>query len=205
MLTEMMDCRDAVRGYRARPGTASAEALAEAAGHVSEAMTYAGADSAQLAAMRAALRRYRNAGHGFGLLAAGTLADAFDEFARSAHGSRASQHGTPVPASAAQAGLWVDGTGDQGYFNCSRMVLRARDHGWGNPAAIALAEREIAGGRGTLSDAEGDALGFRYAAEAEYWLNEHVAPGGYLFGWHNFSFYLQPRAWWDECGGPDQY
>jgi hypothetical protein len=34
--------------------------------------------------------------------------------------------------------------------------------------------------------------------EAEQWLNDHVAPDGCSFGWHDGSFFLQTTEWWSE-------
>lgn len=55
-----------------------------------------------------------------------------------------------------------------------------------------------------ILDDDEDKLIFRWAMDAEDWLNLHVVPADYKFGWHEGSFYLQLDEWWDEHGGPDQ-
>lgn len=35
------------------------------------------------------------------------------------------------------------------------------------------------------------------ADEAETWLNEHVAPHGFSFGWHDGDFTLCHDEWWE--------
>jgi hypothetical protein len=67
----------------------------------------------------------------------------------------------------------------------------------------ALAMRAFFDDPGVTED-EKDKLAFRWALDAEEWLNRNVAPEGYLFGWHDFVFYLNPTQWWEPIGGPDQ-
>lgn len=36
--------------------------------------------------------------------------------------------------------------------------------------------------------------------KAEAWMNEHCAPEGYSFGWHEGEFFLQPDSWFLDNG-----
>jgi hypothetical protein len=93
-------------------------------------------------------------------------------------------------------------------------VLIARDRGWtedplsdrgeeqANDAleravAIAVAELAVLKGEDNLPEELQDALGFKYAVEAEEWLDAHCTPAGYTMGWNNLSFFFQPVRWWE--------
>lgn len=55
-----------------------------------------------------------------------------------------------------------------------------------------------------ILDDDEDKLIFRWAMDAEDWLNRHVVPADYQFGWHDGEFCLQLDEWWDQHGGPDE-
>jgi hypothetical protein len=129
---------------------------------------------------------------------------------------------TPVVAKPEEAGCWIDSSSEN---CCARLVLIARDRGWTEDSlsdrgeeqagdaleravAIALAELAVLKGEDNLPEELQDALGFKYAVEAEEWLDAHCTPAGYTMGWSNLSFFFQPVTWWETetvNGRPDEY
>lgn len=80
-----------------------------------------------------------------------------------------------------EEGCWIDGR--FGDHNANLTLLRlAVSFGW-SP-----------GGDIQVEDAEEM---YQIAEEAEYWLNEHVAPEGYLFFWSDGDFVLMPTYEWE--------
>ena len=101
---------------------------------------------------------------------------------------------TPV-----DAGCWVDG--HWGQYGPARVIEVAGDYGFDHPKAASLASRHVASmgpsDSPDLTDDEYEAMQWA-SEEAESYLNEHVAPEGYAFGWQDGEFFLQSEEWWSE-------
>lgn len=97
------------------------------------------------------------------------------------------------------AGCWVDG--HWGQYGAARVVDLAITHGWNNAEANDLAARHLASMGSSsapgLTDDEWERL-IDAADAAECWLNDHAAPAGHSFGWHDGEFFLASEAWWQE-------
>lgn len=97
------------------------------------------------------------------------------------------------------AGCWIDG--HWGQFGVARLVQIAEENGYTDAGLIDLASRHLAAmGPSTapdLTDDEHEILSDG-ADEVEAWLNEHIAPEGYSFGWQDGEFFLQSAEWWQE-------
>lgn len=118
--------------------------------------------------------------------------------------SERSHYGAPSRAVPKDAGCYVDG--HWGQYAVAHMVSRAEEFGYDNPEVIALADRHMDEcthggitheGIQPLTDDEHEIL-IDASDEVENWLNEHIAPEGYFFGWHDGEFFLQSQEWWDE-------
>lgn len=105
-----------------------------------------------------------------------------------------------VKATPADAGCYVDG--HWGQYATAHMIERATEFGFTDAEAEDLAARKLVEmfptNGPTLSDNEHEYL-TDAADDAEAWLNEHVAPEGYSFGWYEGEFHLQSEAWWEEA------
>lgn len=99
----------------------------------------------------------------------------------------------------ADAGCYVDGS--LGQYAGAHMVERATELGWRDEHSSDLAHRHMAAmgpsTAPTLTDAEFDELADA-TESAESWLNEHVAPAGYAFGWDDGGFYLWSIVDWQN-------
>lgn len=110
-------------------------------------------------------------------------------------------HGAPMRLIPTDAGCYVDG--HWGQYAVAHMVQRAEEMGYDNPEVTSLADRhmdECAHGsiaRKPLDDDEHEAL-IDASDEVEEWLNEHIAPEGYHFGWHEGEFFLWSQSQWEE-------
>lgn len=99
----------------------------------------------------------------------------------------------------AESGCWIDG--HWGQYGTARLVSIAHDHGWHEDDAADIAARHLAAmcpsNAAPVTDEEYGALADSggYAEDAEDWLNAHVAPEGYTFGWHDGEFFLSR----DDC------
>lgn len=107
-------------------------------------------------------------------------------------------------ATPADAGCWIDGT--WGRFVSVRVVGIALHYGWElSPEDLATYDRlfnETQWDGPLALDDDWDALLDQggMADDAEKWLNEHIAPDGYAFGWHAGEFFLWPDETWEqEC------
>lgn len=119
-----------------------------------------------------------------------------------------------IKATPEDAGCYVDG--HWGQYAVAHMINRAEEFGYGSAvhfgqgvtdelaeqqAIVHLADRHIAAigpsDAPGLTDAEYEALS-EASDEVEAWLNEHVAPEGYSFGWFEGEFYLWSDEAWDE-------
>jgi hypothetical protein len=215
MLSEMMEVRDATRAWQHAAGRQRADAASELALRAEElmqALAWWGVDTPEARALKGALgvyqadpeTWYRSPDAPGSRAVTDAIVTAFDAFARSAHGRQAEAGDRdPVRAMPAEAGRWVSEAAFGVPANCGQMVLLACARGWVNPAALALAGRAVGTGP-ALTEDESCALCEKYAIEAEYWLNGHCAPPGYLFGWKDLSFYFESAEWWAEHDGPDQ-
>lgn len=104
-------------------------------------------------------------------------------------------------------GVWI---GHNAEHPAAMVAIFAYVYGW--PARdeeepgvdiVKIAARDLFDDPGLTED-ELEKLIFRWAIDAEAWMNRHVVPADYKFGWHEGKFYLQLDEWWDERGGPDQ-
>ena len=93
------------------------------------------------------------------------------------------------------AGCWING--DIGHYLSAEIILIAADYGWKDERAIDAAYRywgnDPNSGGPDLAEYVYDA-----ALEAEEWMNEHVAPEGYMFGCEDGEFFLMHQDWWGE-------
>lgn len=111
---------------------------------------------------------------------------------------------TAVMQTPAEAGCWVDGA--WGTYAVAHLVERAREVGYDNADVIALAERHMDEHRhgGITCECFVPLTVDEYwalqeaADDVEEWLNEHCAPEGFSWGWHDGEFFLQSDAWWAE-------
>ena len=97
-----------------------------------------------------------------------------------------------------EAGCYVDGS--WGQYGIAHMIFRAKEFGYDDEEAIALASKHLDSMHGHnegLSTDEYWLLG-DYTNEAEAWLNENAAPEGFYFGWLDGEFFLQSEEWWEE-------
>lgn len=90
-----------------------------------------------------------------------------------------------IKASSTDAGCWIDG--HWGQFGSSRLIEIAECYGFTFEPP-------------TDSDCPGDIAEqiYEIADEAENWLNAHVAPEGFYFGWYEGEFFLWSAETWDE-------
>lgn len=104
---------------------------------------------------------------------------------------------TIVKATPEDAGCYV--TGWWGQYGTAHMIMRAIEFGYDDAEVIDLASRNLAEMAPVTAKIFGDPVGITddehevldYAAdEAELWLNDNVAPDGYVFGWVDGEFYL---------------
>lgn len=110
-------------------------------------------------------------------------------------------------ATPADVGCYVDG--HWGQFGSAHLIERATEFGYDDQQAIELARRHLAmigpgGGRNdeperdALDENEHEAL-IEAASDVEDWLNEHVAPEGYQFGWYEGEFFLWSNLEWSTA------
>jgi hypothetical protein len=113
--------------------------------------------------------------------------------------SERSHYGIPFRAKPEDTGCYVDG--HWGNYAVAHMVNRSEEFGYDQPEVIALADRHMAsmGPSGTegLTDDEHETL-IDASDDVESWLNEHIAPEGYSFGWWEGEFFLWSDEWWEE-------
>lgn len=104
-------------------------------------------------------------------------------------------------ATPADAGCWVEGW--WGQYGVAHLVEKAEAWGYADAEVTDLATRHLAtmgpntANNPELTDDEHDALSGA-SDEVENWLNDHVAPEGYSFGWWEGEFFLWDAATWDE-------
>ena len=101
----------------------------------------------------------------------------------------------PVRLTKLSAGCWVDGS--RGHYAAPYMVTLAVDRGY--PITEEDQELITAYLAGETFDPEGAVV--EIADEAEAWLNEHMAPAGYLFGWSDGDFMLWTARDWQDSPG----
>ena len=96
------------------------------------------------------------------------------------------------------AGCWIDG--HWGQYAVARMVEIAESCGYVDDQIIDIADRHLASmaySREPITDEEHEILSDA-CDEVEAWLNEHVAPEGFYFGWYEGEFYLSAEGDDDE-------
>lgn len=122
-------------------------------------------------------------------------------------------------ATAGQAGCWIDGS--RGIYATSELVqialsypgfLKGRDRRettyqrtearhilrayYDGEETVKYRRHPRYGSSYTVTITEvGDKVSY-LAEQAEQFLNEHVAPEGYLFGWNDGDFFFHPESWW---------
>lgn len=103
---------------------------------------------------------------------------------------------TITMATASDAGCWIDG--HWGQYATARLVEIAQAHGYANDVITDIAGRHMWRcehptadyTEGTfISDDDHETL-IEASDEIEAWMNEHVAPEGYSFGWFDGEFFL---------------
>lgn len=92
-------------------------------------------------------------------------------------------------ATAADAGCWV--AGRHGHYAMPGVIEIALAYGWADEQASGIAQRYP-----DLSESDQDALSDT-VDDAEQWLNSHVAPQGFSFGWHDGEFFLWSDSEWE--------
>jgi hypothetical protein len=111
----------------------------------------------------------------------------------------------PIVLTAEDAGCYVDGW--WGQYAVAHMVQRAEELGYDDHEIISLATRKLASmGPSTdpgLTDDEDEAL-TEASDSVETWLNDNVAPAGYLFGWEDGEFFLWSDEQWNRADGQPQ-
>lgn len=96
------------------------------------------------------------------------------------------------------AGCWIDG--HWGHYSGARLIQIATSAGWDDTDAFAAAERYMK----NEPELDEDGVDLQYehiwdaADEAEVWMNEHIAPEGYSFGWHDGEYFLWKDSEWEE-------
>jgi hypothetical protein len=107
-----------------------------------------------------------------------------------------------IRATPADAGCWVDG--HWGQYGIAHMVDKANDWGYADAEVIDIATRHLASigpsEAPKITDDEHQVL-FDASDEVETWLNDHVAPEGFSFGWWEGEFFLNSNAQWAEAYG----
>ena len=106
-----------------------------------------------------------------------------------------------VKATADDAGCWVDGV--RGWTAPVHMVDIAVARGWPitvEDARILEHARDGLVGASWADGFSGEAWA-EIQDDAEDWLNCHVAPVGFSFGWHDMEFMLWSEASWCEASG----
>lgn len=97
------------------------------------------------------------------------------------------------------AGCYVDG--HWGQYGVAHMVKRAQEFGFDDDAeVVGIADRHLASMSRfaePISDDEHETLMWA-SDEVENWLNEHVAPEGYSFGWNDGEFFLWSDEEWEQ-------
>jgi hypothetical protein len=97
------------------------------------------------------------------------------------------------------AGCLVDGR--WGQYAQAQAITIAEGMGFDNSQLIRIAHKHLnsmrpnRSGNPDLSDREFEILNDFYI---EDWLNDHVVPSGYSFGWHDGEFFLADDEWWAE-------
>lgn len=115
------------------------------------------------------------------------------------HWSAVTRDPAIVKAEPEDAGCWVDG--HWGQYGLAHLVLKATDYGYADAEMIDYATRHMASmspnGDEDLTDDEHEAMSDG-ADDVESWLNAHVAPEGYSFGWQDGEFFLWADAEWED-------
>jgi hypothetical protein len=89
----------------------------------------------------------------------------------------------------ADSGCWV--AGHHGHYASAIVIETALNYGWHDTQAAEIAARYP-----ELTEHEQDVLN-DVVNDAEQWLNEHIAPEGYSFGWHDGEFFLWTTEEWE--------
>lgn len=114
---------------------------------------------------------------------------------------------TPQQWSIGDAGCIIDG--HWGQYATARMIELAAQHGYVDPATappfaqndiVDIARRHLASmanGAPDIADHEHEELAWT-ADDVEIWMNDHLAPEGMTFGWHDGEFFLMADDDWNE-------
>lgn len=88
------------------------------------------------------------------------------------------------------AGCWIGG--HWGQYAAPRLCEIAQAHGWEIDAESKAYIDNYSNG-----SAEDSEIVYELADKAEEWMNRHVAPKGYSFGWQDGEFYLWSIGDWE--------
>lgn len=88
------------------------------------------------------------------------------------------------------AGCWIDGT--WGWRGTPRVIEIAEAYGM--TVEPSIKEQGI---YNIVEDADGYDQIVDLSDDAEAWLNEHVAPEGFSFGWDDGEFFLRATVDWE--------
>lgn len=106
------------------------------------------------------------------------------------------------------AGCWIEG--HWGHYGVARMIAIAADLGYTDPATdppfaqpdiVDIARRKLAAmGPSTADDITDDEeeMLLWTVDDVEAWMNEHVAPEGFSFGWNDGEWFLWATETWEE-------
>lgn len=95
-------------------------------------------------------------------------------------------------AAPGDAGCWIEGS--WGHYAAMRLCEIAESLGWPIDAESKALVANYADA--TSEDSE---IVYELADEAEEWMNRHVAPKGYGFGWQDGEFYLWSIGDWEAA------
>ena len=83
-----------------------------------------------------------------------------------------------------ETGCWIDG--HWGHYGITRLIEIAGEYGFPRSQHDKVAIAAY------VNDGEMEDEVIAIADDAEWWLNDQVAPDGWAFGWHDGEFFLWP-------------
>lgn len=96
-----------------------------------------------------------------------------------------------------EEGCWIDGT--WGRFGSARLIQLASYRGYNEIEVVEAADamlKSMGPSRSIVTD-EQEELVYDAADEVETWMNDHVAPAGFSFGWEDGELYLWSDKNWE--------
>lgn len=119
---------------------------------------------------------------------------------------RSTDPGSIVRETAASAGCWLEGS--RGWTAIPMLVRIAEGYGFpmddDDEKIVSACENgdedvSLEGDLGNVSVHNAMELTVEIMDKAESWMNEHVAPVGFSFGWHDGEWYLWSDEAWEEA------